>query len=333
MATIDLRRLQQSLEHRSPESLYLLVTEDAFLFQEALSCIKKAALDESLKDFNYDQFFAPEDDPQDVVDAVQMLPTMSERRLVIYRDVHHLKEAHWEKLLPLLKKPLSSCCFVLTMNKADKRKKFYKTISQSGTIVELQTPYDNHIPAWIQYIASKHQVRLTPKAIQYLHHLVGSHLSELNNEIQKLQQFVSDPTKPINEETVLHVVSASRSHNIFEFTDALAQKDKVKALTYLASLLEDGQSPISVISMVTRHIRILEKLKEGMNQGLKQTQLCQASGIPPYFLKKYQQQSHKWNPQQLSQAIQALQKTDMALKTSPLSSHIWLENLVLQICP
>ena len=126
--------------------------------------------------------------------------------------------------------------------------------------------------------------------------------------------------------------SRLKTDNIFELTEAIGDKNIPRALKALASLLDQNQSEIGVLAMVSRHIRSLSQLQKAEREKLSKVQLAQKAGISPYFLKNYLNQSQLWDEKQIHKAIEALYETDKALKSSPLSSHIWLENFILKVC-
>lgn len=331
MATWDLRRLQQALDKKKTQSLYFIFGDEPYLVNEALTTLRQTALSDGAIDFNYDQFFATETKSAQVRDTVEMLPMMCPKRVVIYRDVDKLKEKDWEVLQPLFDSPVDTCTFILVAEKVDKRKKYFKKISEKGILVELKRPYENQVPAWIEYISYKNGVELDKNSISLIQQLVGGHLDEVNNELKKLSQFLGDKKKATHED-ILKVVSRSRIDSIFDLTDAIGRKDKGNALVYLANLLENGQSEIGVMALILRHVRILAALSEGKKNGLRGGQLSQKAGVPSYFLQKYMDQCRVWDDKKISKTIHALHKTDLALKSSPVSSHIWLENFILQTC-
>jgi DNA polymerase-3 subunit delta len=109
MVTWDLRRLQRRLESHPPTPLYVLAGDEAFLHEEALTLLKSKSVHPEMLDFNYDSFFAGEAKPAEVRDAVQMLPMMSPRRLVVFRNVDELKDKDWEELYDLISDPVDTC--------------------------------------------------------------------------------------------------------------------------------------------------------------------------------------------------------------------------------
>lgn len=328
--TMDLRKLQQRLESADPAPLYLLVGDEPFLIQEALQALKYKCLDSGTQDFNLDVFDL-ETPIGNVKDAVEMLPMMSTRRLVILRGVEDLKEKDWEILYPLFERPVESTVFVMTCEEIDRRKKTFKKLQEVSVVVELKRPYENQLAIWIDYLAFRHELKVSRDASQLLKQFVGVNLTELNNEIEKLKSYLGE-RKEIEAKDVLNVVSQTRIDRIFDLTDAIGRRDCALALQSLANLLDQGQNEVGVLSMITRHIRILANLREGQREGLSGTRLSAKAGIPQFLLSQYQSQVAKWNEDKISQTYQALQDTDRALKSSGLPSHVWLENFILKTC-
>jgi DNA polymerase-3 subunit delta len=328
---LDLRRLQLALDKKGPQNIYLLHGEEVFLVDQALQAIKLKTLEPGMEDFNYDRFIAPENSPAQVFDAVEMLPMMSTRRLVIYRNVDALKDEAWEALAPALENPINSTTLVLVANKIDKRKKVFKKLIEVAEVVDLKKPFENQIPIWIDYIGYLQKVKISSDAQAALHQLVGSNLSDVNNEVEKLKIFIGGKNN-IEIEDVLKVVSRARIENVFSLTDAIAKQNRTQALSCLANLLENGQNEVGIVSLIHRQIRILSSLNAGMRQGLTGFRLAQKVGVPEFFLKEYVAQSRHWDNGKINSTIQALHDTDLALKSSPVSSHIWLENFILKTC-
>jgi DNA polymerase-3 subunit delta len=89
---------------------------------------------------------------------------------------------------------------------------------------------------------------------------------------------------------------------------------------------------VGVVSLIHRQIRILSAIYEGKKAGMNGARLAQKVGVPEFFMKQYLEQSRQWDKEKLVSAVRALQETDRALKSSPVASHIWLENFILRTC-
>lgn len=328
---LDLRKLQQRLEKSDPALIYLLVGEEAFLVHEAVQLLKVKSVDEATIDFNCDVFEATEAPAGQVKDAAEMLPMMSRRRLVVYRGVDSLKDKDWETLFPLFDNPVDSTTFVLTAESLDKRKRYYKKLAEAAVIVELKRPYESQIADWIDYLGSRNGVGVNREAAHLLKQFVGTNLTELNNELLKLRDYLGERTH-VEPADVLQVVSQTRVDRIFDLTDAIGRRDKVHALHSLANLLDHGQSEVGVLAMITRHFRILSQLKDGQRTGLTGQKLATQAGIPNFLLTQYLEQIRKWDESKIQRTFVVLQDTDRALKSSSVPPHVWLENFVLKTC-
>jgi DNA polymerase III subunit delta len=328
----DLRQLQLSLDKKSPAAVYFLYGEETFLLDEALKVLKGKVLVEGAQDFNFDSFMAPEVSMGQVRDAVETLPVMSERRLVIYKNVDSIKDDAWAELDPILDSPIDSATLVLVASKIDKRKKYFKKLKSQAVFVGLKKPFDNQIPMWIDYIAYLNEIKLTSEATAAIQELVGTNLSEVNNEVIKIKQFIGANKKTIDLDDVLKVVSRARVESVFSLTDAIGRRDRAQALVCLANLLEHGQNEMGVVSLIHRQIRILASIYEGKKAGLTGLRLSQKIGVPEFFMKQYLDQLRLWDKEKLTGAIRALHETDKALKSSSVASYIWLENFILRTC-
>lgn len=330
----DLRTLQQSLSQNKINGAYTLMGDENYLIQEAFEAIKNHFFAEGQGfDFNYDCCYASETKAVNIADIIETLPMMAEHRLVIVKESHLFKDKDWQIFEEVFAKGLLKTIVVFIFeSKIDKRKKFFKWISGSTTVVELKTPYENQIPAWIHYMASRQNLKLDQSAALQLLHLVGGNLSELNNEIVKLKAFYAQEDKALFIDDILKVVSKKRIDSVFDLTNAVGAGDKAQALYYLERLLEQGQNEVGVLSLIARHMRILKKLIEGQNQGLSQRQLSTKVGVSPYFLSEYLSQSKKWSMTKIDKVFKLMLDTDRALKSSPVSSKIWLENFIIQTC-
>lgn len=332
-------RLVQTLKKGEFASLYCLFGEETFLADRAKDEIVEAIVPEGMRDFNLNIFDAMDADVARVRDALETLPMMSPNRLVVLLNADKLKDKEWEVLQPLIDSPHEGTVLVCVASKIDKRKKQWKRLLESGVALECKRPYENQIPEWIEFLGKRHAVRFGEEAAMALQQVVGSNLSDLDGEIQKISIYcggkgtgggrsVVEPSV----EDVMKVASRVKIESVFEFADAVGRNDRARALYCLAGLLDQGQNEIGIIALVARHVRILRTMIEGLREGLSGARLASKAGVSPYFVRDYSDQARLWTPSKIDQTLEALFDTDRALKTSPVVSHIWLENFIVRVC-
>ncbi len=331
MALVDSQKFYRDLEKGTLAPLYFLFGEEPYLLNQSAQRFKHAVLSEGAADFNFTSFYASDADAQNIRDAVETLPMMAPRRLVILKEAQELTDREWQELEPLFITPVDSTVFVLMASRVDKRKKQIRQLLEKAECVEFKKPYENQVPQWIKYIANDLGLQISDDAIHLVHKLVGHHLTEIESELKKLGDYVGE-NRRIEVADVAQTVSRSREESVFDFTKAIGENDRVKALEYLVHLLDQGQNEIGIVSLVARHVRLLLVIKKGLDENLHGAKLAHYAQIPPYFLESYLEQSRLWTVKKLEQTLAILSDTDRALKSSPLSSHIWLENMVLKVC-
>lgn len=331
MALIDSQKMYKDLEKRALSPIYFIFGDEPYLLNQCVGRFKYAVLNEGATDFNYDLFYASGADISRVVEAVETMPMMAERRLIILKEAQELTDKEWALLEPLINSAVDSSVFVIMASRVDKRKKSIRLLIDKADSVECKKPYENEIPGWIKSIATNLGVLISNDAIHLLHKLVGNHLTEIETELNKLSDFVGGQRK-IEVSDVAQVVSRSKDESVFDFTKAVGSNDRLKALEHLVRLMDQGQNGVGIVTLVARHIRILLIIKKGLNEGLTGAKLAHYAQVAPYFLDGYLEQSRHWQTKKLEHALVVLSETDKALKSSPLSSAIWLENMVLKTC-
>lgn len=323
--------VEKSLGDGSFAPIYFFFGEEQFLVQQAVQYLRACAVDEASSDFNWRVFDADSADASKVKDEIETFPMMAARRVVLIREVADFKEAEWSILAPLIENPVSSTVVMMTTSKIDRRKKVMQKLVDSAVSVEFKKPYDNQIPGWIRHIAKGHGLAISDEALQFFHRLVGSQLTEIDGEIRKLKAYLGTREEILMED-VARCVSRLKEENVFKFVELLAKGDRVNSLMQAVGLLDRGQSDLGIVALAARHIRILLQIKLGEAQGLAGPKLAAHAQIPPYFLGDYQRQAQSWSLMKLENVMLILSETEKALKSSPLSSGIWIENMILKIC-
>jgi DNA polymerase-3 subunit delta len=323
--------VEKSLKDQTFAPIYFFFGDEPYLLQQAVQYLKVCALHGGAADFNFSSYYAADTEPGRIRDEVETLPMMAPRRVVIVKEVQDFTDKEWEQMEPILQTPVDSTVLILMASRIDKRKKYFKLLYEQSVFTEFKKPFENQIPGWVRQICKAHELEITDEAVQLLHRLVGNQLLEIEAEVKKLADFVG-ARKEIQLEDVAQCVSKRREQNVFSLAARIAEGDRVEALLQLADLLHDGQSEVGIVTLVARHIRILLILKQGMEIGLSGQKLATYAQVPNYYLQEYVSQSRLWAVKKLESALLVLAETDRALKSSPLSSHIWLENLVMKTC-
>lgn len=324
MAQWNFMQFQSEIQKKNIVPVYFLYGDQPYLLDEALKSLSDVIFQNQPKDFNSNVFYADETSVLKVQDVVKTLPVASQKRMVVLKDAGKLKQI--DDLLPLIEKPVSSCVLVFIDHQIDQRRKFFKLLAKHGVLVNCSSLKEAHLPAWLQRVASRLGKQVDVKTCYLLLEMVGPSMLDLHNEMMKLVQFIGS-RQQITAEDVKQVASKQNLESVFDLVGALGS---YRALHSLNALLRQGQSEVGLLAMLSRQIRILILLKEAQNQKMSSASMSRLAGISPYFLKSYLQQGRSWSFKQLQEFHGLLLKTDMMLKSSPLSKSLLLEACVLK---
>ena len=313
---------------------YYVVGEEAYLIDEVRKIfLKHAPLGEpGTLDFNLDDLDGSKITGNTLVSLGETLPLAAEKRLIFCRQAQVLKEKDWEMLSAFMEREDTSVIMVFFFDKIDKRKKYFKFLEKSAFLLSTSSVREWERGPWIKRMAQEQGLSFSSAAQSLFEQLSGTNLLQLSSEIKKLKSYMAEGKTKISEEDILAVISRTKIDSVFELTAAIGKKDQVRSLECLAHLLENNQSEIGALALVARHMRILSRIHEGWKKGLSRQKLIALAGVPPFFLTEYSNQAKLWSENQIKKTMQVLYETEKALKSSPLASHIWLENFILQVC-
>jgi len=306
-------------------------TEQFFISEIKKTFLKNILSENKAKDFNYDEVSASEILAEDLLALWETLPLMLDRRLIFCYQAEKFTEKDWEKFIPVFKLENTATVLVLFFEKKDGRKKYFKFLKNHAVQLSADPVRDWELEPWLELLCQKENLKFIEDSKSLFCQLMGVNLMEIQLELKKLKQYMGE-RKQVSSKDVLACSSRLKMDSIFDLTEALGKKDIVQALSSLACLLEQNQNEIGALAMLARHIRVLSIIQEERQKNLSKNQLAQKAGISPYFLKSYLNQSSLWSKQQIRDTMEALFETDKALKSSPLSSHIYLENFILKAC-
>jgi DNA polymerase-3 subunit delta len=160
---------------------------------------------------------------------------------------------------------------VMTTDFVDRRKALFKAIDETGLVVDCTVPkgetradrlaQDVAMQAAMDDALAQASKRMAVDARQRLMQWTGFDLRTLSGNLEKLVSFVGD-RKTISDADVTTVLRRTRKDPIFEFTNAVADRDLSAILFFMKSLLDDGIHPLQLLAAVANQIRRLLLAKD-----------------------------------------------------------------------
>ena len=120
----------------------------------------------------------------------------------------------------------------------------------------------------------------------------------------------------IRIDDVTSVVGMSKQYNIFELQKAIGRRNAARSIEIMERMLNAGESPISMIVMLSRYFQKLWVVQELRSTHTPNFQLASALGVSPFFLEEYYAASSNYQDEMFAQCFVALTEADEALKSS-----------------
>ena len=226
---LKFEELRDNIQQRIFHPVYLLQGEEAYYIDQLTDLLIENALDDSERDFNQYIFYGLDSDVGTIINTCRRFPMMSERQLVVVKEAQSLKNI--DDLAIYAKQPLLSTILAINYKhgKLDGRKKLTGEIAKTGIVFESKRLYENQIPSFIINYLSKRTVKIDSKSAQMLTDYLGTDLSKLTNEMEKLILLLPKEKAQITSELIEQNIGISKDYNNFELQKALANKDILKA--------------------------------------------------------------------------------------------------------
>lgn len=266
--------------------VYYLMGDESYYIDRVAAFIADKVLQPEERDFNLITLFGPETDTHTVVQAALAFPMGAERQVVMVREAQALKDL--EQLEAYLKQPQPSTVLIFCHKNGtlDSRKAVTKLIEKVGVLYESAKLRDYQLPGWIRDYLRRKKVGIEPQAEAMMAEYVGADLNRMAGELDKLVLSLSAEQRIVTAGLVAGHIGMSKEFNVFELTDALAQKNvlRVRQITNYFDK-NPKQNPIQkVLPMVFKYFQNLmmayyapDKTKEGIAAWI---------GMNPYVCEK-----------------------------------------------
>jgi DNA polymerase-3 subunit delta len=239
---------------------------------------------------------------------------MAERQVVIVKEAQELSRTI-EKLLPYAENPQPTTVLVICYKykSIDRRKKLCKVVGEKGVLFESKKLYENQVGEWITDNLRDRGYDIEPKATQMLVEFLGTDLSKIDNELEKLALILPKGTR-ITARHVEENIGISKDYNNFELRKAIGEKQFVRANQIINYFAENPRTNPLVVTISLLHNFFTQLL---LYHGLKdkgRINVAKMLRINPYFVSEYQKAASNYPMRKVAQVISHLREADMKSK-------------------
>jgi len=270
-------------------------------------------------------------DFSDFYHTFRVAPMFAESKLVIVKNVFSNKKFQEDFLQEIKNVELLKDVVVVVYEnqEVDQRLKLFKVLVKDCKSQACNMLDGKGVKSWAIEKFQEYQAKINNDALELLIRYVGNNLWQLSSEMKKLKDFRG--TAVIRKDDVELLVKPNIEMDIFKTIDALAEKNKKQAMTFLQTHLDAADSPLYILSMIGYQFRNLLMVKELAEQGLLYASIVKKSGLHPFVVKKTYFQCRQFSFEELKNIYHAIFAIDADIKVGNIEPETALHLLVSQI--
>ncbi len=310
----EVKLLVTDIKNKKLKPIYFLMGEEPYYIDKISDYIESSILTEEERGFNQMVLYGRDVTVEDIVNNAKRFPMMAEYQVVIVKEAQDLSRTI-EKLASYAENPQPTTILVVNYKykKIDKRKALYKTLKKTGIVYESKKLYENQVADWIRRVLSPKGYQISPKAAQMLVEFLGTDLSKINNELEKLQIILPKDTQ-ISPEHIEENIGISKDFNNFELRKAIGDRNAVKAykiINYFSENPKDNPMVVTVSLLFNFFSQLLHF--HGLSDKSPRN-VASALKINPYFVNEYVTAAKNYPMRKVSTVVASLRTFDVKSK-------------------
>ncbi len=294
--------------------IYFLMGDEPYYIDKLTEYIEQNVLQEHERDFNQTILYGRDVTIEDIIGNAKRFPMMADKQVVIVKEAQELVKTI-DKLETYAENPQTTTVLVFAYKykTLDKRKKITKILEKNGLVYESKKLYENQVGEWLKRVLQGKGYAIEPKAVAIFVEFLGTDLSRINNEIEKLQ-IILPKGHTISAVDIEKNIGFSKDFNNFELRKAIGERDQLKAYRiadYFANNPKDNPLVLttglvfSFFSQLLQYHGLKDKNPKNVASVLK---------VNPYFLKDYDVALKNYPMKKVSSIIATLRDVDVKSK-------------------
>jgi DNA polymerase-3 subunit delta len=252
-----------------------------------------------------------EADAQAILDALQSMPFLAQRKMVVVRNLGASKQAA-EQIEQIISSAGDSTDLIIYEPVTDKRTAYYKALKSKTQLEELNELDTPVLANWLVDEAKKEGASLSQNDARFLVERVETNQALLANELQKLLTY--DPK--ITRENIELLTEPTPQSKVFELLDAAFSGNKGRALKLYDEQRAQKVEPQAILAMIAWQLQLLAiaKYANGKQPGI----VAKDAGMSPYPIAKALGLVRKMDEPKLKILVSEAFEIDLRSKTSAL---------------
>lgn len=302
-----------------------LTGTNAYLVKSELQQRVNAFLQEH-GDLAYERFDGEALSFETLRDAVQSLPFLASKKLVVVRDAAGNK-ALTEKFEEIIKLTGETTDLIIVETKFDKRSVYYKLLKSKTDLKEFNDLDERALAQWVQQTAGTFEATIGPAEAALLVDRIGNNQMMLASEVEKLASY--DPK--ITKEAIMKLTEPTPQSTIFELVEAAFSGQQAKAIALYKDQRQQKVEPQQILAMLAWQLHVLAVVKAGANKTPEE--IAKTAKLNPFVVRKTQNLARSLSMLQLKDLIKTIVDCDKRMKSEAIDADEALSFIILKLKP
>ncbi len=321
-------KLKKDLNENNFERLYVFFGEEVYLKEYYTKKILDTIPDDGFEEFNKIVIDAKESTLDDVKDALESFPMMSDKKIVLIENSGAFKSANQETkdfYAKAFSELAEDTVLIFSEAEVDKRSALYKAAGKVGCVIEFELLSQSDLVAFVQREVMNLNAKIQKDVAEYLVEICDSGLSGLKNEVLKL---VANCSEEITRTDVDRLASKSLQIQVFELCDLLMERNTDKVLQMTEDLKTVKESPFKLIYILFGTFDKMLKAKLMEKEGMLYQEISGSLGVPPFIAKKYINGAKGFTEDELILMVKNVAEIDLSIKQGRTDEWTAFENYI-----
>ncbi|MBI2635102.1 MAG: DNA polymerase III subunit delta [Parcubacteria group bacterium] len=314
-----------------------LYGEDSYRIAQKLKELVSAYKAKNPSGLNFISLDFFENSPDDLMRNIISNSFIPEKKLIVVKNIFSAKgetsplqggKADSALLTDFLKNSdiisdQNTILIALSFGKSDSKNELFKYLTKKPNLSERfenLKPYETK--NWVRNSLRRSGIEIAGEALDFLVLSCGYDSWRLGGEIKKLTDYKNKGV--ILKSEIEKLVATSANYNVFELTDALASKNKKRALLALHKALDNGEKSNELLGLLAWQIRNLLRFKLGSGESA-------GTKLHPFVLGKLKESAKLFSLEELNRIMFGIISLDLAFKTSDVNEKTALSILVAEL--
>ena len=184
----EVEKILLDIKKRNFSPIYYLAGEEPYFIDTISDFIEKNVLTEDERAFNQQVIYGKDITIDTLIHYAKEYPMMAEYRVIIVKEAQELSRTI-NQLLPYVENPSPTTILVLCYKygKIDGKTKLAKELKKYVFYQQDKKLYENQVVAWLNKFVKKMNFEIEPTSAQMLVDYLGTDLSRIANEVNKLK--------------------------------------------------------------------------------------------------------------------------------------------------